>query len=100
MKTASFPPLRVEPKLRRDAKGVLRAGETLSSFVEEAIRRTVQDRQAQELFIRRGLAAGGAARESGDYLPASQVLEKLKKRLDEERSRRRRRSRSKRRSRH
>ena len=38
MKTASIPSLRVSPDLRESAERVLRDGETLSSFVETAIR--------------------------------------------------------------
>ena len=38
MKTATIPSLRVDPALREAAESVLDQGETLSSFVETALR--------------------------------------------------------------
>ena len=81
MKTATIPSLRVQPELRQSAEAVLREGETLSSFVEEAVRRNVTYRRAQQDFIARGLAARDAARVSGEYVDAAEVLDKLGKRL-------------------
>ncbi len=82
MKTATIPPLRVAPELRRNAEDVLRPGETLSAFVAESIRRHVAARQAQAAFLARGLAAAAAARESGDYAAAADVLDELGRRLE------------------
>ncbi len=56
MKTATFPSLRVDPDLRQAAEVVLQDGESLSSFVEQSIRESVERRQAQREFIARGLA--------------------------------------------
>jgi predicted transcriptional regulator len=81
VKSASFPPLRVEPALRRAAERVLREGESLSAFVEEAVRRGVEWRQVEDAFIARGLASEAEARESGRFVTASSVLKKLEKRL-------------------
>lgn len=81
MKSASLPPLRVEPELRRAAERVLREGESLSSFVEAAVRRGVEWRQAEDAFIARGLAAEEEARATGHYVSASSVLKKLERRL-------------------
>ena len=81
MKTATIPSLRVQPELRQSAEAVLQEGETLSSFVEEAVRRNVTYRRAQQDFIARGLAARDAARASGEYVDAAEVLDKLGKRL-------------------
>jgi predicted transcriptional regulator len=81
MKTATIPPLRVKPELRQSAEAVLKEGETLSSFVEEAVRRNVAYRRSQQDFIARGLAARDAARASGEYVAAADVLDKLGKRL-------------------
>lgn len=81
MKTATIPSLRVQPELRQSAEAVLQEGETLSSFVEEAVRRNVAYRRAQQDFIARSLAARDAARASGEYVDAAEVLDKLGKRL-------------------
>ena len=82
MKTATMPALRVHPELRQAAEEILRPGETLSAFVEDALRRNVELRRAQQSFIGRGLASREAARQSGKYVPASQVLKKLTTRLE------------------
>ena len=83
MKTATIPSLRVQPELRQSAEAVLQEGETLSSFVEEAVRRNVAYRRAQQDFIARGLAARDASRASGEYVAAADVLDKLGKRLEQ-----------------
>ncbi|TSA12055.1 MAG: prevent-host-death protein [Betaproteobacteria bacterium] len=82
MKTAAIPAVRVSPELRQAAEAVLESGETLSGFVEDAVRRNVEFRYAQKAFIERGLASGAAARTSGKYVSAAAVLGKLTRRLD------------------
>lgn len=89
MKTATIPSLRVDPELRRAAEALLKEGETLSGFVEEAVRRNVEYRRAQQAFIERGLAARQAARESGEYVAATAVLDKLTQRVQGARKARR-----------
>lgn len=86
MKTATMPALRVEPALRKAAEEMLRPGETLSAFVEESLRRNVELRRAQQEFIARGLASRDAARESGEYVAAEEVLGKLSAKLKQAQS--------------
>lgn len=81
IKTAAIPAVRVSPELRDAAEALLQSGETLSGFVEEAVRRNVAFRQAQKAFIERGLAAGKAAKKSGKYVSSTAVLGKLARRL-------------------
>lgn len=81
MKTATIPSLRVDPALRQAAEDVLEDGETLSSFVELALRNQVHARQQQEAFIARGLAARDSARKSGRHVAADTVLSGLEARL-------------------
>jgi hypothetical protein len=81
MKTKTLPPLRVTPKLRREAESVLAEGETLSAFIFDSVARNVQARRAQKSFIARGLASGERARNTGRYVPADAVLRKLSRRL-------------------
>jgi predicted transcriptional regulator len=85
MKTAAIPAVRVSPELREAAEAVLESGETLSGFVEDAVRRNVEFRYAQKAFIERGLASRQAAKKSGKYVPAATVLGKLGRRLDKAR---------------
>jgi len=85
MKTAAIPAVRVPPELRHAAEELLQAGETLSGFVVEAVRRNVEFRQAQQAFMERGLASADAARKSGKYVSATAVLSKLSRRLEKAR---------------
>jgi predicted transcriptional regulator len=85
MKSAAIPAVRVPPELREAAEELLQAGETLSGFVEEAVRRNVEFRQAQKAFIERGLISAKAARKSGKYVSSAMVLGKLARRLEKAR---------------
>lgn len=85
MKTAAIPAVRVPPELRSAAEEMLQSGETLSGFVEEAVRRNVEFRQAQKAFIERGLASADKAKKSGKYASSATVLGKLARRLDKAR---------------
>ena len=86
MKTATMPALRVEPELRLAAENMLRPGETLSAFVEDSLRRNVAFRRTQREFIARGLASRDAAKESGEYVSAQEVLGKLSAKLEKARN--------------
>jgi hypothetical protein len=81
MKTSTLPPLRVEPLLRSEAERLLRDGETLSSFIVDAVTEHVRNRAAQDEFVRRGLASGEKARRSGKYTPAVLVVAGLRRKL-------------------
>ena len=83
MKTATIPSLRVDPELRLSAESVLHEGESLSGFVEQAIRQTIAYRQAEQEFIARGLKARDQARQSGRYIESSAVVDRLQGMLDE-----------------
>lgn len=81
MKTATIPSLRVDPKLRDAAEGVLQEGETLSGFVEQSIREGIERRHAQREFIARGMRSREEARRSGKYVAAAAVVGRLEKML-------------------
>ena len=81
MKTATIPSLRVAPELRAAAESVLQKGESLSSFVENAIRLGVERRRMQGEFIARGLASRDEARHSGEYFSSDSVLKDLDRML-------------------
>ena len=75
MKTAILPSVRVEPALRASVESLLEAGETLSGFVENAVRQTVMRRQNQAEFVARGLVSLENARRTGEYVDADEVVE-------------------------
>jgi hypothetical protein len=81
MKTTTIPPLRVSPELRAEAEAVLEPGETLSSFVLEAVNRSIEQRKARREFIARGLASGTQAKKTGKYISADKVIDKLGRKL-------------------
>lgn len=87
MKTATLPSLRVDPELREAAENVLREGETLSGFVEAAVRAQIEQRRMQDAFVARGLASRDLARKSGHYVPAALVIEELSAQLTKARKR-------------
>jgi hypothetical protein len=72
MKTATLPPIRVAPDFRIELEGVLEQGESLSQFVESAVRTTV---------AKRGIAAIEATKLSGGGIPATVVIAKLEAKL-------------------
>ena len=81
MKTATLPPIRVAPDFRLELEGVLEQGESLSQFVENAVRTTVAKRKNQAEFIRRGIVAIEATKRDGSVVPADQVIAKLEAKL-------------------
>ena len=87
MKTSSMPSLRVAPELRNDAESVLREGETLSSFMEQALRSSIQSRRVQKEFIARGLASRDEAKRTGEYFAAEDVLSEMEDMLSQAKAR-------------
>lgn len=81
MRSASLPPIRVEPEFRQQLEEVLAEGETLSSLVEHAVRQELMRRMADAEFHQRGFASLARAKETGDYLDADEVLSRLDDRL-------------------
>lgn len=60
---------------------MLREGESLSSFMLEALQRSIAVRRDQEAFLARGRASSARARLTGRYLSSAQVLDGLSRRL-------------------
>ncbi len=87
MKTATIPAVRVEPQLRDEVESLLGEGETVSEFVEAAVRASVQRRRAQAEFIERGLRSRQEAHRTGDYVDAEVVVDALQRKLDTARQR-------------
>ena len=81
MKTATLPPIRVAPDFKLELEGVLEQGESLSQFVENAVRATVTRRKTQAEFIKRGIAAIEATKRDGGGIPAEVVIAKLEAKL-------------------
>ena len=81
MKSASLPALRVTPEVRAEAEQVLEDGETLSSFLEQAVLTEIRTRQLRSEFLARALASRDRAARTGQYHSSEEVLNRLDARL-------------------
>lgn len=87
MKSAVIPQVRVEPELRAELEASLHEGETLSEFVEAAVRDAARRRRTQAEFIARGLASRDEARRTGVYFTPEEIDARLRKKLTAARKR-------------
>ena len=83
MKTATLPSIRVEQAFRDELEASLKKGETISEFIESAVRGTLQRRSGQAEFVARGMASLEEARRTGVTYPAEAVIRKLEEKLEE-----------------
>jgi hypothetical protein len=81
MKDAVIPQVRVESQLRASLDSVLLPGETLSDFVEVAVRNAVEYRRVQTDFASRCDASLAEYERTGVSIPAAQVIAKLESKL-------------------
>ena len=82
MKTAKLPPVRVDATVHAEIESVLRPGETLSQFVENAAVQAAQRRRSQQEFLERGRVSLKRATKSGQYYSANDALDAMQARLD------------------
>jgi len=88
MKTATIPPIRVEPQFREEMEQALEVGESMTSLVEKAVRSEVERRRTHAEFVKRGLAAIARSEAEGNWIAADVVIAKLEARLAEVRKHR------------
>jgi len=81
MKDAVIPQVRVETELRASLDAVLRPGETLTDFIEAAVRNAVEYRRVQTDFASRCDASLADYERTGVSIPADQVIAKLESKL-------------------
>jgi len=88
MRTAVLPPVEVESELLDALESVLTDGETVASFVEAAVRASVERRmRARTEFVARARRSRDDARRTGHYVDADVVIAGLQRKLDAARSR-------------
>ncbi|PWB21232.1 YlcI/YnfO family protein [Comamonas sp. JNW] len=80
MKTATIPSICVEPAFMDEVARALAQNESLASFVETAVRREIQQRQAQAGLLQRGLAAT-RHNSAAPGIPAQVVIARLEAKL-------------------
>lgn len=83
MRSATFPPIRVEPEVRAEVEAVLREGETLTQFIEEAVVAAAAWRRVQSEFVTRGEAAIERWKREGGGHGVDEVMADLQARLDD-----------------
>ena len=81
MRSATFPPIRVEPEIRAEVEAVLREGESLTQFIEEAVVAAAAWRRVQAEFDTRGEAAIERWKQEGGGHSVDDVMADLQSRL-------------------
>ena len=82
MKSATLPAVRIEPELRQELEAVLSETETISAFVEQAIRGAVNYRRTQAEFLARGEQAWQDYQQTGQSRPAAEVFDRIQNRIE------------------
>jgi Arc/MetJ-type ribon-helix-helix transcriptional regulator len=80
MKTANLPPVRITPELREQLDGVLHEGESLSSFVNDAVRQHIVQRQADQSFVARAWSAHERLQQGGAFETPETLMKDLRAR--------------------
>ena len=83
MRSATFPPIRVEPEVRADVEAVLREGESLTQFIEEAVVAAAARRRMQTEFVARGETVIERWKQVGGGHTVDEVLADLQGRLND-----------------
>jgi len=83
MRSATFPPIRVEPEVRAEVEAVLREGESLTQFIEEAVVAAAARRRVQTEFVGRGEAAIERWKSVGGGHTVDEVMADLQGRLND-----------------
>jgi predicted transcriptional regulator len=81
MRDSRLPSIRVEPELRAHVERALHPNETLSAFVEGAVREAIRRRKTKAEFIARALASLEETRRTGQFHTIEEVIEELRARL-------------------
>jgi hypothetical protein len=83
MRSATFPPIRVEPEVRAEVEAVLHEGESLAQFIEEAVVAAAAWRGAQAEFVLRGENAIARWKQEGGGQSVDEAMMQLQERLDD-----------------
>jgi hypothetical protein len=86
MKSATLPAVRIAPELKHELQAVLGDTETLSAFVEKAVRDAVNFRRTQMEFLARGEQAWQQYQKHGQSRPADTAFDDIQQRIDARRN--------------
>jgi hypothetical protein len=78
MRTATLPAVRVSPDTRALIESVLKEGESLSTFIEETVRKHAAWRKEDEAFHARAALASKRLAEGGKFFTAEESIARLR----------------------
>jgi hypothetical protein len=78
MRTATLPAVRVSPDTRSLIESVLREGETLSTFIEETVKKHAAWRKEDEAFHARAALASKRLAEGGKFFTPEESIARLR----------------------
>lgn len=81
-RSATLPPIRVAPETKASLEAVLREGESLTQFIEGAVRREVEFRAEQNAAIARATKALRSADKGAGLLTAEDFLAGMAQRAE------------------
>jgi hypothetical protein len=79
-RTATLPPIRVAPETKASLEAVLREGESLTQFIENAVRREAEFRAEQNAAVARAKKALRAAEKGVGLVTADDFLAGMQQR--------------------
>jgi hypothetical protein len=79
-RSATLPPIRVAPETKASLEAVLRDGESLTQFIENAVRREAEFRAEQNAAIARAKKALRAAEKGVGVMTAEEFLADMQQR--------------------
>ncbi len=78
MRTATLPAVRVSPDTRALIESVLKEGESLSTFIEETVKKHAAWRKEDEAFHARAALASKRLAEGGKFFTAEESIARLR----------------------
>lgn len=81
MRTSTLPQVRVEDEFRAAVESVLREGETMTSFIEDTMRRAVEHRRVEDEFHARGRRAWEECKRTGVSTPVDEAFDRIEAKM-------------------
>ena len=81
-RSATLPPIRVAPETKASLEAVLRKGESLTQFIEQAVCREAEFRAEQNAAVARARKALRAANKGAGLVPADGFLAGMQQRAE------------------
>ena len=81
-RSATLPPIRVAPETKASLEAVLRKGESLTQFIEQAVCREAEFRAEQNAAVARARKALRAANKGAGLVSADEVLAGMQQRAE------------------